>query len=133
MSRIITKLAFCLIFCISFSSAEELSIPNIAQESNSSTLQINSLPNNKQTQKAYISFNPKLEDPSLNDPRIKSIISYVHISASTLEIGYFNSDNYRFANKLKDLLTRNNTQEVKLSEMSFVGKYNKNLVYVFWE
>lgn len=81
----------------------------------------------------YISFDPTIDNPTTNDPRIKTIITYANISSTHLTVGYINANNFRFANKLKELLLKNNIADVTVLDVSNLSKYNNNYVYVFME
>ena len=82
------------------------------------------------TLRKYISFNPKIDEPSVNDPRITTITMLANSSQNPVQINYYIADNERFANQLKNLLQGNGIKNVIVNK-SDGNINNASLVYVY--
>ena len=78
-----------------------------------------------------INFNPKVDDISIIDPRIHSIIIYPNISQLKVKIKFYNIADERFANKLRETITKSTKASVSVIYEQKTNFNNNQSVTVF--
>ena len=78
-----------------------------------------------------INFNPKVDDVSIIDPRIKSIIIYPNISQLKIKIKFYDFADERFANKLRETITTHTKSSVSVIYDQKTNFNNNQSVTVF--
>lgn len=78
-----------------------------------------------------VTLNPEIDEIDVNDPRIKSILDYVHSQGLGVSVVLFNSENLRYAKKLNDLFNKNHVYTTQPQMAKSKNRMDFNLVKIY--
>lgn len=78
-----------------------------------------------------INFNPMVDDINIIDPRIQSIVTYPDISHLKVKIKFYNIEDERFADKLKETIITSTKTNVSVMYEQKSNSTNNQAVTVF--
>lgn len=78
-----------------------------------------------------ITLNPELDEIDVNDPRIKSVIDYVHRQGLGVSVVFFNSENLRYAKKVNEMFNKNHVYTTLPQMAQSKNRMDFNLVKIY--